>query len=995
MITKRNSFNILLLIAALAAAPAFAVDDTWDGDTDANFYTAANWVGNQVPGNTSAGTTLTPDIATFSGTSNTTVNVDSGRTLARLIIGASSGPFVFNGGPLYFFSNGTTGNRSIYFDINATTSATFNTDIFGANHTTAANRNLYFSSQAGSANHTLGVMFNINGNLTPGLSGTSGGSVNFAVTTTGGSAPVAVVRGVIGNPSGTANTSVSQDYSGSLIWYKAQNTYRGSFGMSRGLAIFETVTPVGGGASGLGNAATTALGNISVGSTSAEQTLFYAGTDAAGHSTDRNIIYGNVSPAILAAHGVGPLTWSGDVRHGSSTNNYNLVFSLAGSSIAENVFAGAVTNNGTNIFALRKRGEGTWNVTAAQPYTGITELRAGLLRLDFAGAGAPTSNIVNSVSPLYLYDGVLAVRGKDGAANTQTFNGTNLREGYTSIEVAPGAGGTVAVNLGALSRASTVNTTNTGHVLNITNPSGATVTTSHTETTNGVLTINATAFATANKTDWATLSGSNIVALSTYQTSTDPTAWAASDNVSLSGNPDSNPGTQTINTLRLTGSSAITLGGNLTIGASGILITGAGVNSFTGGNLIGGGNQTAQELIIVQNNTANPVTMSTTLRNGTGTTTHLTKAGPGTLFLTGNNNFTGRYGETTIADGVLAVSTMNALGSSTLKFAGGQLGLAGSDLTFTIATGAVGRFQVVGSFGFAAYNADRTVTINSTLDLSGLRNGEFLLSAADADGKITVNSTNSSIINLASASGSPNVATIRVFDGAAAVDAEIAMVMSVLHNSTATGMGGFQKMGAGVLQLSGTNLYNGPTIVSEGGLIVTGSIANSMLTEVRDGAWLGGNGTTASIQLNAGGRLAPGLSIGTLSTQNNGNGYFMWNGETTDTAQMLFELSTTDNTSDRLNLGTSEFLKGTGSYFKFNFMGGGKLNETYTLVQFGSTTFASDASDFTYENLASGLSGSFSMDSNNLLFTVIPEPGTAGLLLGGLALAALRRRIRR
>ena len=65
-----------------------------------------------------------------------------------------------------------------------------------------------------------------------------------------------------------------------------------------------------------------------------------------------------------------------------------------------------------------------------------------------------------------------------------------------------------------------------------------------------------------------------------------------------------------------------------------------------------------------------------------------------------------------------------------------------------------------------------------------------------------------------------------------------------------------------------------------------------------------------------------------------------------------------------------------------------------TLISFGTTTFTDEA-DFSYENLGGGNTGTFALGTSNLTFTVVPEPGTIGLAMVGLTLAALRRRMRR
>jgi outer membrane autotransporter protein len=129
--------------------------------------------------------------------------------------------------------------------------------------------------------------------------------------------------------------------------------------------------------------------------------------------------------------------------------------------------------------------------------------------------------------------------------------------------------------------------------------------------------------------------------------------------------------------------------------------------------------------------------------------------------------------------------------------------------------------------------------------------------------------------------------------------------------------------------------------------------------------------------------LAPGLGdLGTLSGD-----HFTLQG----TPTLLFNLSSSNNTSDRLSL-TGAF-DGVGGPFQFDFGGGGLAGQTYTLAQFGSTTF--NASNFTAANLGPGLSGTFQVTPTELRVAVVPEPVTALSLLGAMAmLSGCRRRQR-
>ncbi|MGB3071705.1 MAG: autotransporter-associated beta strand repeat-containing protein, partial [Ottowia sp.] len=79
------------------------------------------------------------------------------------------------------------------------------------------------------------------------------------------------------------------------------------------------------------------------------------------------------------------------------------------------------------------------------------------------------------------------------------------------------------------------------------------------------------------------------------------------------------------------------------------------------------------------------------------------------------------------------------------------------------------------------------------------------------------------------------------------------------------GSGGLQKIGAGTLNLHGTNTYSGTTAVDDGTLNLNGSVMGN--TAVGAAGTLSGNATVLGNLTNAG-TLAPGNSIGTIHTAN-------------------------------------------------------------------------------------------------------------------------------
>ena len=196
-----------------------------------------------------------------------------------------------------------------------------------------------------------------------------------------------------------------------------------------------------------------------------------------------------------------------------------------------------------------------------------------------------------------------------------------------------------------------------------------------------------------------TASGSSPFALSAYSGYSGMTALAVSDTANARITTGlALSGAQTHNSLKIENpdpSESLALGANnLTLTSGGLLVTGA--NAFTisntSGALIGGNGSGSYDLIVHQYNTGG-LTISANIANNGANATALTKAGSGTLTLSGaTNSFTGGA---FVNNGTLAVALSNApLGSGTITLAGGRLQLqsglqaqSGSGIGIKFATG--------------------------------------------------------------------------------------------------------------------------------------------------------------------------------------------------------------------------------------------------------------------------------------------------------------------
>jgi autotransporter-associated beta strand protein len=203
----------------------------------------------------------------------------------------------------------------------------------------------------------------------------------------------------------------------------------------------------------------------------------------------------------------------------------------------------------------------------------------------------------------------------------------------------------------------------------------------------------------------------------------------------------------------------------------------------------------------------------------------VTQNGGGRTVLSNTNTFTG---STTISAGILQANSGTGIpAASMLILNGGILQNYGtSAVTFTrtlSSTAGSNRFYWTGNGGgFAAGSAALNVNIGSGTSLSwGSTQGTNIM------GTLKLSSAESAALttfqNRVNLNG--EYRTIRVADNPNST-ADSAVMSGVISNSTGTG--GIYKTGNGLLRLSGTNTYNGSTIITEG--ILQGNIGSNIPT---------------------------------------------------------------------------------------------------------------------------------------------------------------------
>jgi autotransporter-associated beta strand protein len=213
---------------------------------------------------------------------------------------------------------------------------------------------------------------------------------------------------------------------------------------------------------------------------------------------------------------------------------------------------------------------------------------------------------------------------------------------------------------------------------------------------------------------------------------------------------------------------------------------------------------------------------------------------------------------------------------------------------------------------------------------------------------------------------------------------------------------GLVKDGDSTQILSGDSsaTFSGTTAVLDGSLLVNGNLSGSAAT-VALGGLMGGTGTTGAIVVFTGSVLAPGSNgVGTLNT--------LGNVTLNSGSQFALELgAVTVGGYDRLNVTGSISLAGSASiqltgafadhigdtFFVMLNDGADPVTGTFSNAPGNSITLP-DGHVFSVNYAANGDGGGTPNDVS-LTLTAVPEPGSAAMLLGGLALLAGGRRIRR
>ena len=240
---------------------------------------------------------------------------------------------------------------------------------------------------------TNGAFFDHSGTglwkFTSDFTATGAGSKNIALL--GSTAGVGEIAGAIVDNSVTNTTRITKEGTGTWV-LSGNSTFTGSVTISNGVLVIAHSNALGIGVKTVTINASAdkrleldgSAGDITL---PANLSFFTSGLNGVIRSTGgNNVINGTLTMTIgngdtrIISDNAGSLTLNGNV----SANTTGRALDLAGNSVANNVFAGVLSN--VNGPTLAKSGTGVWTITGVNTYTGVTTINGGTLVIGETGS---------------------------------------------------------------------------------------------------------------------------------------------------------------------------------------------------------------------------------------------------------------------------------------------------------------------------------------------------------------------------------------------------------------------------------------------------------------------------------------------------------------------------------------------------------------------------------------------------------------------------------
>ena len=637
--------------------------------------------------------------------------------------------------------------------------------------------------------------------------GVTGATYNLILTGTGAGAE----SGVIGTTSGTVTKN------GTGTWtLSGTNTYTGLTTISAGTLV--------------AGAAVVVSTSGPFGNASSAITLGDANTTTNGSSPSLQI-----GGAFTVARAV-------TVANQSTTGTY----SIGGSTTSTSVFSGLITLNEP--------------LTISQIASGIVELSYGTIS---TGSNAVT---VSGPGTVQLLTNPLSLGGAFNIT-AGTFNANGLASTITGLTTVSGGTYSASTALQTLSGGLTIS----GGIF--TGSSGG-VTTTNVTLSSGTLTAPSGAFNVSGNWSYSsgtfTPGGNTVTFNGTGAQTIGGSASTTFSNITISntsagavtlGYAENMTGTLTVNAGSTLANGGYTLGSPTTVqlycGASGSTISGSGTLTLGGGVTVtasgtGSSGSTiscpvalglTRTFTVASNGTLSASTPDLNVSGAiSGSTYGITKSGAGLLYLSASNSYTGAV---TINAGILTANTLAAVNTSS------SLGTGGGTPTITIAGAGTLQYNGTGS------STARVIALSGT--------GATI----DASGSGTMTLT-----------GGVTGATYNLILTGTGAGAESGVI--------GTTSGTVTKNGTGTWTLSGTNTYTGLTTISAGTLVAgaavvvstSGPFGNASSAITLGDANTTTNGSSPSLQIGGAFTVARAVTVANQST----TGTYSIGGSTTSTS---------------------------------------------------------------------------------------------------------------
>jgi uncharacterized protein with beta-barrel porin domain len=731
-----------------------------------------------------------------------------------------------------------------------------------------------------------------------GGAGASGGSPGLGVSGNGGAGGVGAALTAGGTISNTMNGTIQGGEGGGsgggLCFCLAGNSGQGGAGVflpNGGIVTNAAGGLIAGGISGISIGGTSGAGGLGI--VGAGLAITNAGRIAGGINT--NIVLNN---AIEFTGGANTLTLVGsswllagnialDTSATSVTFNQTTAQILGPPSAAAITGSGSVIQDGAmlTLSSANTYSGGTTislgtlvlTVNSAAGTGGITMAAGTTLGLDnvaianiVSGSGDPNISVTGA-SSMPTFTGTAGttfnILGTDNSAITDILTVTTANATYPGATDVGGTatGSSVTLEGGAANAFGSTSAVSifSGSVLDLGGfdqqigslSGGGTVTNSGASGTQ-TLTIGG---GTATTFSGAVSDGSTaLTALTLQNTGTDLTLSGAN---TYSGATTINSGS----TLALSGTGSIvnsSVSDNATFDISGLTSGGTSIVSLSGTGALTLGSNTL------------------TLSNATGTFSGTSSGSGGLTLTTGTETISssqGYTGATTINGGTLKLTGSGSLASSSGVADGGTFDISGLSAGTSIASLSGAGALTLGSNTLTLSNASGTFsgTSSGSGGLTLTTGTETISSSQGYTGATTINGGTLKLTGSGSLASSSGVADGGTFDisglstGTSITSLSGSGVLTLGSNTltlsnavgtfsgTSSGSGGLT-LTTGTETISSSQSYTGATTINGGTLTVNGSIADSTLTTVANGATLQGVGTVGALQVNSGGAFAPG-----------------------------------------------------------------------------------------------------------------------------------------